>query len=90
MLRFYKAVAVEMPIWVDGQRTNDKESRITLLFVEEKSNRGINHLQWGSALADKALTMEEVLEMYDVAEDLTGEFKMIEKKDSEFMRVVPC
>lgn len=92
MLRFYKAVEVQLPIWKDGKRTADTETRVSAIFVQDAvTHRGINgEVLWGSAIMSKDMTLEDVNNEFSVDEDLTGEFKMIKKENSEFMRVVPC
>ena len=92
MLRFYKAVEVQLPIWKDGVRTADTETRVSAIFVQDATtHRGVKgEVLWGSAIMSKDMTLEDVNNEFSVDEDLTGEFKMIEKEKSEFMRVVPC
>jgi hypothetical protein len=90
MLRFYKAVEVQLPIWKDGVRTADTETRVSALFVQDSTKRGISYVQWGSAIISRDMTLADVNAEFSIDEDLTKEFKMIKKENSEFMRVVPC
>lgn len=89
MLTFVKTFKVEFPVWIDGVRTDEKETRIKLLFREETEFRGQRVVRYGSAVIMKDWTEEMVLENYSVDEDLSAYLKMGEPNEKGFCKVLP-
>ena len=89
MLQFVKTFKVEFPVWIDGVKTDAKETRIKLLFKQTDTFKGITRTTVGSAVIQKDWTEEDVLDNYNTEEDLSDVLMMLPVEGSDFCKVVP-
>ena len=88
MIKFVRTFKVEFPVWVDGQPTEEKETRIKALFVREVSAfNGLKTIkQWGSMVLDREVTQEEV-DKTDTEKDWSHELRFVPKEGSTYYDV---
>jgi len=88
-LHFVRTFTVEFPIWVDGKPTDEKETRIKLLFVERTEFNGLPRATYGSAVINKDWDEQKIHEVYKTDVDYAADLKMVAVEGSEFTKVVP-
>ena len=89
MIKFKKTFKVEFPVWVDGQPTAEKETRIKALFVREVSalNGLANRKQFGSLVLNKEVTEEAAIKELDSDKDWSKELEFVPVEGSDFYKV---
>lgn len=88
-LNFVRTFTVEFPVWVDGKPTDEKETRIKLLFVERTEYNGLPRTTYGSAVINKDWDEQRIHEVYKTDVDYSADLKMVAVEGSEFTKVVP-
>ena len=88
MIKFVKTFKVEFPVWVDGQPTEEKETRIKALFVREVSvfNGLKTAYQYGSMVLDSEVAQEEA-DKADPNRDWSDELEFVPVEGSNFYKV---
>jgi hypothetical protein len=88
-LTFYKAMEVEVPVWNGDERTGETETRVTVIFKESVAGRGgFQQNRYGSFMALRGYTVEQVNADFSEDEDLSEEFALVEREGTNFCKVV--
>jgi hypothetical protein len=88
-LKFYKAIEVQLPIWVNGEATDEKETRISVILRQETSALGgFLQVKNGSFIAMRGYTVEQVNADFADTDDLSAEFALEDREGSDFAKVV--
>lgn len=89
MLKFVKVFEIEVPVWVDGVRTDDKETRLKAMFMENKSFNGLQvRGKVGSMFIQKEWTEKKFLEHWSTEKDYSKVLGMEPIEGSDFYKVV--
>ena len=88
MIKFVKTFKVEFPVWVNGERTSEKETRIKALFVKESDllNGLAGTPKFGSLVLKREVT-EEQANAIDPDRDWSDELEFVPVEGSKFYNV---
>ena len=89
MIKFVKTFKVEFPVWVDGQPTAEKETRIKALFVKEvlALNGLVSRKQYGSLVLNREVTEEDAAKGLKPDTDYSSELAFEAVPGSDFYKV---
>lgn len=89
MLKFVKVFKVEVPVWENGVRTEEKETRLKAMFMENKSFNGLQvRGKIGSMFIERDWTEEMFLEHWNTESDYSKVLAMEPIEGSDFYKVV--
>ena len=89
-IKFVKVFECQVPVWVDGVRTDEMETRIKALFRRDTKALGglTNSVQHGSLFLSKEATQEDIERELSTDMDYSNELQFIPIEGSDFYKVV--
>lgn len=89
-VKFIKTFVCQVPVYIDGVKTEDKEPRVKAMFVREVTTLGglSTTKQYGSMFLNREVTEEQAHEVLSTESDYVAELKFIDVEGSDFYKVV--
>lgn len=90
MLKFVKVFKVEVPVWENGVRTEEKETRLKAMFQQARVLNGAvgGKTMTGSMFISRDWTEEMFLKHWDTTTDYSEVLAMEPIEGSDFYKVV--
>lgn len=89
-IKFVKTFECQVPVWVDGVRTDEVETRIKALFRRDTKALGglVAQVTHGSLFLSKDATQEDIERELSTDMDYSKELKFVPIEGSDFYKVV--
>lgn len=90
MLKIRKITAVDCPVWENGEMTNEKESRVMVVFEEQGMLNGLaaGGMKVGTLFMAREVTLEQAETALPLDFDYSGSVRLVQREGSTWYKAV--